>query len=181
MSLFTERLNHLRNERRVTQLNISKEIDVSPQTLSNYFNGREPDFDTLCRLAGFFGVSTDYLLGITDYQTPQEEFSMKSAEIDNSSVAAVSLYRTFCLCSDDIRNLYNEKMPIGKQIPELMLILHENLNYTIRTIQEITEEIFNYRDSSDRDTIVKKTILELGNTKFIEAVLTEALRISDEK
>lgn len=48
MNKFAERLHQLR-------------------TVSNYENGIHcPDLDTLCRIARYYGVSTDYILGITD-------------------------------------------------------------------------------------------------------------------
>jgi len=60
---FHERLNKLKNVKGDTQSNIAKAIGVTPQLLSYYFNGREPNYEILCKLADYFSVSLDYLLG----------------------------------------------------------------------------------------------------------------------
>lgn len=45
---------------------LSQKIGISRQTLSYYMNGhRRPDIDTAARMAQFFGVSMDELVGIT--------------------------------------------------------------------------------------------------------------------
>lgn len=62
-----ERLKQLRNERKLTQTELGNKINVTKVSISGYESGkRSPDTDTLQRLADFFEVSTDYLLGRTD-------------------------------------------------------------------------------------------------------------------
>lgn len=62
------KLKELRKSKNITQLDVATAIGVSPQVLSRYERGeREPDYKTLCKLADFFGVSVDELLG----RTPQ--------------------------------------------------------------------------------------------------------------
>ena len=65
---FGQRLKHLMYERNVTQRFLSQKLNIAASTLNGYVNDyREPDFQTLLSLAGYFNVSTDYLLGITDH------------------------------------------------------------------------------------------------------------------
>lgn len=48
-------------------------LNLSVGTISNYENSvHAPDLNTLCRLAEFFDVTTDYLLGRTEYRCPPE-------------------------------------------------------------------------------------------------------------
>ena len=43
---------------------LAAKLHLAPSTLGNYVQGtREPDYDTLRRIADYFGVSIDYLLG----------------------------------------------------------------------------------------------------------------------
>lgn len=63
---FTERLRQLRDESGKTQSQIAKELGMTPQAFSYFVNGREPNYETLGKLADYFQVSTDYLLGKTD-------------------------------------------------------------------------------------------------------------------
>lgn len=56
-------LKDLRKARNLTQDNVAEFLGVSKNTISRYENGeREPDHDTLLRLAGYFDVSVDFLL-----------------------------------------------------------------------------------------------------------------------
>lgn len=67
------RLKFLRNEKGENLEKIAKYLDVSIQTISNYENGkREMTPDTIIKLAEYFGVSTDYLLGKSDIRNPEE-------------------------------------------------------------------------------------------------------------
>jgi len=54
----------MRNYRKLKQADIAKFLNMSQQTYSSYETGRrEMNYETLCLLADFFEVSTDYLLG----------------------------------------------------------------------------------------------------------------------
>lgn len=65
--MLSERLLELRKERRLTQQEISKLLKMARTTYSGYENGsREPDNETLNKIADFLEVSVDYLLGRTD-------------------------------------------------------------------------------------------------------------------
>ena len=57
------RLKELRTERGATQKEVAEFICCSPLVYSRYEREeREPDIDTLCKLADFFNVSIDYLV-----------------------------------------------------------------------------------------------------------------------
>lgn len=66
-----ERLRSLRQNRNILQKEVAACLKVSIGTISNYENGvHQPDLNTLGRLADFYGVSTDYLLGRSPYPAP---------------------------------------------------------------------------------------------------------------
>lgn len=69
MSLFHERFKSLRDSSGKTQAKIAEDLGMTPQALSYYANGREPNYDTLIAMAEYFHVTTDYLLGVTEYKT----------------------------------------------------------------------------------------------------------------
>lgn len=74
------RLQSLRESRGLTQQQVVDRafpLISSAQVLSNYENARRaPDFETLCKFASIYGVTTDYLLGVSDDENPQSrEFS----------------------------------------------------------------------------------------------------------
>ena len=68
MNKFSERFFELRNEKKLTRLQLSKDLSVSVRLISYWENGqRECDFDMLLKIAAYFDTSLDYLLGKTDY------------------------------------------------------------------------------------------------------------------
>ncbi len=76
--MFGERLRNLREIKDMTQETASRELAISRGMLSNYELGkREPDYAMLCRLADYYQVTTDYLLGITSLPQKQEYFAEK--------------------------------------------------------------------------------------------------------
>lgn len=67
MKRFSDRLIALRKERDLTQSDLAKLMKKQRSTVSGYETmGKEPDFEALCFLAEYFGVTTDYLLGRDD-------------------------------------------------------------------------------------------------------------------
>lgn len=69
---FHERLKNLMEEQGVTAYKLSKMVGCSPQTVANWLSGSIPGADKLQSLAGYFGVSTDYLMGSDDTDTPEQ-------------------------------------------------------------------------------------------------------------
>lgn len=71
MVSFGERLKELRKKHNITQGKLAKILNVKNTTISNYEAGRSyPDFDTLTKIADYFGVSVDYLIGRIDTEYP---------------------------------------------------------------------------------------------------------------
>ena len=65
-------LAYLRKERGLSQKEVAKRLNIAQNTLSNYELGnRSIDNDLLIKLAELFQVSTDYLLGIGQYNKNQ--------------------------------------------------------------------------------------------------------------
>lgn len=61
------RLLQLRKERGMSQVALAKILGCSQNMISQWENGtRDPNTQTLIKIAEFFGVSTDYLLGNTE-------------------------------------------------------------------------------------------------------------------
>ena len=64
---FPRRLWRLRKSRNINQARLAKMLGYGYTAIANYESGRnEPSLGDLCRIADFFDVSTDYLLGRTD-------------------------------------------------------------------------------------------------------------------
>ena len=67
------RLKYLRTARGENLEKVAEYLNVSIQTISNYENEkRDMTPDTIIKLAEYFGVSTDYLLGKSDIRNPEK-------------------------------------------------------------------------------------------------------------
>lgn len=65
--MLSKRIHELRNALGWSQVELARALNVSKQTVSNWENDNiQPSIDMLVRLAGVFGVTTDYLLGLED-------------------------------------------------------------------------------------------------------------------
>ena len=68
MNKFKDRLNELMQEKRVTQSDLRKQLNLSKNQIHYWAKGKaEPSLDDLIAIADFFGVCTDYLLGRQDW------------------------------------------------------------------------------------------------------------------
>ena len=64
MLSLNENIKKLRIARGLNQVEFAKMLCVTKQCVSNWENDNVvPSIDMLCKIADFFGVSTDYLLG----------------------------------------------------------------------------------------------------------------------
>ena len=67
---FGENLKRLRKSRDLTQNEFGAKVGLSKAVVSKYENSMGyPSFDILVRIAQHFGVTTDYLLGVTKEKT----------------------------------------------------------------------------------------------------------------
>lgn len=72
--LLGKRIRILRENRNLTQKQLAEKLHIPNQNISNYERGfRQPDYETLQKIADFFDVSTDYLLGRSDNSNPHDK------------------------------------------------------------------------------------------------------------
>lgn len=65
--IFCTNLKQLRFFKKLSQAAVAKELGVAQQSVDRWENGqREPNIETLWRLADFYGVTVDYLIGRVD-------------------------------------------------------------------------------------------------------------------
>lgn len=69
---FAERLSALMKQKGVTNYRLSKDIGCSPTTVGYWLKGKNiPTTETIQSLSGYFGVSTDYMMGSDDTDTEE--------------------------------------------------------------------------------------------------------------
>lgn len=66
--ILSEKLIELRREKGVSQMKMAQDLGVDPSTVAKYETGdRLPDVLMLAKIADYFEVTTDYLLGRKEY------------------------------------------------------------------------------------------------------------------
>ena len=65
--VFAERIKYLRAEKGIGQVELAKNLGVSKGNISYWERGlKEPSMHSLIQLAKFFGVTIDYIVGLSD-------------------------------------------------------------------------------------------------------------------
>ncbi len=71
---FPETMSALRRGRGLSQRQAASDLNISQALLSHYENGaREPGLDFVCRACRYYGVTADYLLGLSDVPHSAED------------------------------------------------------------------------------------------------------------
>lgn len=92
--LFGDRLKELRKNKNISQEELGEFCDVAKTTISNWENDiTQPPIETITKLANYFGVTTDYLLGVNQedvdglerLKTALKEAGMWDYNIDDMS------------------------------------------------------------------------------------------------
>lgn len=100
---FGRKLKGLIEERNITQKELATQLNISPSTISSYVqNTREPDFETLRKIACYFETTIDYLIS--------------ESENKENSFMQDELLRVFHTMSEPQRELFVEQ---GKAIVKI--------------------------------------------------------------
>lgn len=84
------RIKQLRKEKNITQIRLSIELEVSQETISAYEKGKYfPSASILIRLREIFGVSIDYILGLSDRRYDP----LYECDLTESEIGIITLYR----------------------------------------------------------------------------------------
>ena len=68
---YIRRMRDLREDADLTQEELVKQLGMHKTTYTNYEQGkREPPFELIIRLAKLYGVSIDYIAGLTPHPVP---------------------------------------------------------------------------------------------------------------
>lgn len=84
------RIRELREEKKITQVRLSIELEVSQETISAYeMEKYYPSVKSLIKLRNIFGVSIDYILGLSDSR--YDPISLNS--LSNDEIMLIHSYK----------------------------------------------------------------------------------------
>lgn len=167
--MINERIKSLREAKGYNMRQMASALNLPYTTYVNYEKGtREPNSEQLLLIAKYFGVTTDYLIGLTDIAFPSSNnitndiFERTDIIISEFEKSIIIAYRS---TTDDMRNAVNKLLGIEtelrisrlaaygggtteKQIPDVL---------TGKQIPDITpEELEALEDEDEADEIKKK-------------------------
>ena len=98
-------LQKIRKELKKTQLEVAKQLFIDPTTMCNYEKGKsEPSIETLIKLANYYNVSLDYLVGreqskeiITTNYKEKKELLLISEKLNSNNFQKLLIYGTALL------------------------------------------------------------------------------------
>lgn len=116
---FGARLLSLRKEKGTSQADVAEYIGLTVAAYQNYENGRrEAGYDTISKLADFYGVTTDYLLGREPPKNPLDHLHIAEDE--------KSVLEGYLTLPDDVR----------AQILDTMLMLAQRASEARKRVQD---------------------------------------------
>ena len=88
------RIAELRKLHKISQGELGKAIGAAQNTVSNWEKGnRDPDNDTIKKIAEYFGVTTDYILGVENDDKTNLKFALfGTSDIDDEVLDDVKKY-----------------------------------------------------------------------------------------
>lgn len=150
---FPKRLSALMKERGITQEKLAENLGVKRQTVSLYKSGQSmPDAKTLRNLSVFFGISSDYLLGLTDARSTDIDTKsiMKKTGLSENSVKFLESQHTELGSNSSAIGVLNDLLEAPKTVQLLLLISElkkvqkinsDELDFFNELIKEIEEGI----------------------------------------
>lgn len=110
--MFGDILKKLRTSKKLSQSKLSQDLGLSSSTIGMYEQGRRfPDQTTLTKIADYFDVTTDYLLG-RDQKNPPTKFNNATDAMEFilklPTVMAYGGYDATKLSDDEIIDFAND-------------------------------------------------------------------------
>jgi transcriptional regulator with XRE-family HTH domain len=91
---FGGNLNDLLVKHKKTTGELAKAVGVTPQTIRNYIDGKqEPAVSVLRKIAEFFPVNADFLLGLTECETQSDDYKTICRQLGLTDKAIDTLYK----------------------------------------------------------------------------------------
>lgn len=115
--MFGRKLKELRLEKKINQAELGEIIGISPSTVGMYERDqRFPDKDILGKIADYFEVSVDYLLG----RTNERNITKEKSKLD-SNVKTIAAHRL-----GNVEDLDDDAIDKINEYIEMIRLMHQN-------------------------------------------------------
>jgi len=158
---FPKRLRELMFEKKASQTDLAKYAECTRQAISLYASGQStPDIDIIKKIAAFFDVTTDYLLGITDEQTKDINVKALCEELGLTELAIDRLKQFKYMGYNSIlsKMIYNSSFISSLSQMNQLLTLNLKEGYHAIVSKADSEEIS--RGGKGEALIIDKSVIE---------------------
>ncbi len=137
METFSKKLNKLLKDKKISKYKLAKEIGVSNQAICYWCDGiNEPKITYLVKIANFFNISTDYLLGQIEYSERREKtmlFHERIGEvIKGSEYSQKDIAKILHISESNITNWKKgDNLPSVDILYRLCILLKESADYLL--------------------------------------------------
>ena len=156
-SVFATRLRELMESHKTTQKELSEVVGTTRQAISQYADGSvQPNVEKLYKMASYFKVSSDWLIGKNDIKTPDTD-SIIIHDITGLSDGAIEVLRKYRY--DDTKN----------PVPIINFLLEQEVQYP-----EPFPYSFEYDFTTDEFNEIMKEHGKAKGKKIIDSMVKEA-------
>lgn len=116
--MFADTFKELRTKADLFQNDIANKLNVTQQTVAKWEAGKAmPSVEMICTIANYFNISTDYLLGLTEYKNIDDQALIKSSALDStfenlssaSRGSIIEICKQLISCIGDYESIRSEK------------------------------------------------------------------------
>ncbi len=160
---FAKRFTELCGDK--TQQEIADAIGVSRATVGYYLSGdRSPDIEVLSRIARYFGVTSDYLIGLSDSRSAEYYDAVKKLGLSESSIFYIEGLRKLKDHKpvDELDEKFGERFGTTSQLDVLELLL-TNMGYRYGGLLSTIGELRYHMKHARSDKYMKTVeLLKIG-------------------
>lgn len=158
---------------------VALDLGASKSNITNWKNGASPSADIIIRAALYLGVTSDYLLSLSDYMTTDEEHNLENITETKADPLALEVYRKLSECLLAFKTVYSEKYNLynnsnfdEEEIFPMNRILCKHLIRIITNYVVIADDLLDGEESEK--VIIDAVISESSN---LELLMEEVLKI----
>ena len=154
---FAHRLQSLRMEKNISLSELAKELNTTAQSLSLYERAeRTANIDLLCKVANYYNVSTDYLMGLSNKKNTDEDYKLdmtlkQAADISERLLGlshnAIMTLATYYFDLKEFTAILNELFENEELLKNFLLGLSELSDYSYVSNKLFNDHVFNKNDS----------------------------------
>lgn len=163
------KIKELRSECGISLRELSSQLEISYSSLGKYERGeQQPNIDTLIKLANYFKVSVDYLIGNSNYKTSQDEYKFKSSFDELEDAVSIDLYNCIIDCLTIFSSYYRQHS-VPEHHPSLSFIFINHLASILSGYNSLATDLQN-------DSSLGKLVLDAASSEITHLPTEEIIK-----